>query len=115
MGRERVLDCAFCGKRIYPKDVTSCPFDDDVYFYRDNFLQRKYFDDHDGLDNLFCSAACAGDALMLESIRIKDYLERKNYDGEPVYDSGDEDHYLDEDYLDEDDYGDGDDYPDDDD
>ena len=42
------------------------------YSYMDNFLQVKYFEEQDGSDNVFCSAACAGQALMLESFEIKE-------------------------------------------
>lgn len=41
---------------------------DDYYTYRDNHLQRNYFDEYDGSDNAFCSDTCAGNALMLEIV-----------------------------------------------
>ena len=40
----------------------------DIYlFYADKFLKDGYFDEPDGSGNAFCSAKCAGLALMLDT------------------------------------------------
>jgi len=57
---KRLLECAECGREI----------DDDYVSYMDNFLQREYFNEEDGSDNIFCSVECAATALMLGSRRL---------------------------------------------
>lgn len=40
---------------------------DEFYYFSDNYLQVKYFEELDGSDNAFCSKDCACKALMLIS------------------------------------------------
>lgn len=49
--------CANCGEDL----------EDEFYYFSDNYLQIKYFDEPDGSDNAFCSKECACQALMLTS------------------------------------------------
>ena len=53
--------CARCGQEIDPVK-------DGYVMCRDNYLQAKYFDDPDGLDNIFCSEDCACEAMMIERV-----------------------------------------------
>lgn len=52
--------CAECGKDIDP--------DDTYYIVGDNYLQRNYFDDPDGKDNIFCSKDC-----LLRSLSVLEF------------------------------------------
>jgi hypothetical protein len=65
--------CAFCHNKIYAKSEYCQPGRESGYYmYTDNFLQRKYFDEIGGSDNVFCSESCACKALMLEHAYIED-------------------------------------------
>lgn len=52
--------CAEYGKDIDP--------DDTYYIVGDNYLQRNYFDDPDGKDNIFCSKDC-----LLRSVSVLEF------------------------------------------
>jgi hypothetical protein len=54
-GEEITLYCAECGHEIT----------DEYYTYRDNFLQRYFFES--SKENIFCSSECAAKTAMLES------------------------------------------------
>lgn len=52
--------CAECGEEC-------------KYYYltvRDNFLIVKYFEDQDGLDNIFCSDECLQQYLSVDMVSI---------------------------------------------
>ena len=56
--------CAQCGEEIGPGEtyLKVC----------DNFLQRRFFDDPDERDNVFCSQACVCDALSVMEFEVPD-------------------------------------------
>jgi hypothetical protein len=55
---KKYTHCAECGEELGER----------FYTYRDNFLQREYFEWQDGSDNAFCSDWCALSSLMCEEI-----------------------------------------------
>lgn len=57
----KTIYCAKCGKRL----------DDEFLMVQDNFLQVKYFDDPDGLDNAFCSSECLMNALSVATVEME--------------------------------------------
>ena len=44
--------------------------DEEYLMIRDNFLLVKYFDDQDGLDNIFCSEHCISESLFVAGVEI---------------------------------------------
>ena len=53
--------CANCQSEI---------LDEEYLMIRDNFLLVKYFDDPDGLDNIFCSEHCICESLSVAGVEI---------------------------------------------
>lgn len=56
MDEKKYCYCANCGQ----------PLGDTYYYFSDNYLQVKYFEEMDGSDNAFCCETCACESLMLE-------------------------------------------------
>lgn len=59
----RKIYCAECGDLI----MNYC------YTIGDNFLQVRYFDDPEGLDNVFCSQECLCKSLSVRFVSGDDY------------------------------------------
>ncbi len=53
--------CANCQSEI---------LDEEYLMIRDNFLLVNYFDDPDGLDNIFCSEHCVCESLFVSGVEI---------------------------------------------
>ena len=54
------MRCAYCNK-----DIVDC-----YSKIEDNFMVRKYFDDPDGTDNIFCDHDCICDSLSVRDVTL---------------------------------------------
>lgn len=62
MNDKKHLRCAECGIDI----------EDWYYTIGDNFMQARFFEDEDGLDNVFCSESCICECLSVLSKEVED-------------------------------------------